>query len=86
VPSLSPHYQLEITRSGHLDEMAVQVELKPELAHFAESERNAVAKELQHHIKGLVGITTRVQIQPTGGVERSTGKARRVIDRREKKG
>ncbi len=85
MPQLSPHYQLEITRTGHLDEMAVQVELKPDLAALAATGREVVAKELQHHIKGLVGITTRVRIMDTGGVERSTGKARRVIDRREKK-
>ena len=82
MPSLSPHYQLEINRKGHLDEMAVNVELKPELANISAPERDAVTAQLQHHIKGLVGISTRVRIQEQGSIERSTGKARRVIDQR----
>jgi phenylacetate-CoA ligase len=84
MPQLSPHYQLEITRRGHLDEMAVLVEPKPELGTMNAADRDAVAGELQHHIKGLVGISTRVRICELGSIERSTGKARRVIDQRPK--
>jgi phenylacetate-CoA ligase len=84
MPQLTPHYQLEISRNGHLDEMAVHVELKPELGSLTQAERDSVARQLQHHIKGLVGISTRVLIQAQGSIERSAGKARRVIDLRPK--
>jgi phenylacetate-CoA ligase len=84
MPQLTPHYQLEITRNGHLDEMAVHVELKPELSALSPAECDSVARQLQHHIKGLVGISTRIRIQVQGSIERSAGKARRVIDLRPK--
>jgi phenylacetate-CoA ligase len=46
--------------------------------------RAASAAELGHHIKGLIGITARITVTEPGGVERSQGKARRVIDKRPK--
>jgi phenylacetate-CoA ligase len=63
-----------------MDELAVLVELKPESA--SEAEKEAAAHELQHHIKALIGISTTVQVGPSGSIERSTGKAKRIVDRR----
>jgi phenylacetate-CoA ligase len=81
-PKLSPHYQLEVSRKGHLDDLAVRVELKPELAEASEDLRQAAAGELRHHIKALIGINTRIDVLPVGGVERSAGKAKRIVDLR----
>jgi len=39
---------------------------------------------LGHHIKGIIGVTARIIVTDPGGVERSQGKARRVIDKRPK--
>ena len=80
VPKLSAHYLLEVSRDGHLDELDVLVEMKPDVVSEADSE--AAARELQHHIKSFIGISTQVRIQHHGAIERSQGKARRVIDRR----
>jgi len=80
VPRLSTHYMLEVSRQGHLDELDVLVEMKPDVV--SEADREAAVHELQHHIKSLIGISTRVRIQHHGSIERSQGKARRVIDRR----
>jgi phenylacetate-CoA ligase len=84
MPRLSPHYLLEVSRNGHLDNLTVSVELKPEFADASASDCDAVERDLQHHIKGLVGISTRVQLQKIGSIERSAGKAKRVIDHRPK--
>jgi phenylacetate-CoA ligase len=84
MPKLSPHYQLEVSREGHLDAMVVNVEIKPEFATATAAEKEYVAHELQHHIKSYIGISTRVDIQAVGDIERSVGKARRVIDKRPK--
>ncbi|MDP2793514.1 MAG: phenylacetate--CoA ligase PaaK [Sulfurisoma sp.] len=81
---LSPHYQLEVSREGHLDTMTVNVEIKPEFATATAAEKEYVAHELQHHIKSYIGISTRVDIKAVGDIERSLGKARRVIDKRPK--
>jgi phenylacetate-CoA ligase len=79
-PRLSPHYVLELSRRGHLDDLTVRVEIKPEVA--SEADKQAAARELQHHIKSYIGINTAIEILAPGLVERSAGKARRVIDRR----
>ncbi|MBS1145661.1 MAG: paaK 1 [Proteobacteria bacterium] len=81
VERLTPHYVLEVTRRGHMDDLAVRVEVKPDVA--SEADKQAAAKELQHHIKSYIGINTRIEIVPWGIIERSVGKAKRVIDLRE---
>ena len=79
--ALEPHYQLEITRPGSLDELAVIVERSPG-AGAADGE--AAGKRLAHNIKSMIGVTADVRIVAPGGIERSLGKARRVIDKRPK--
>jgi phenylacetate-CoA ligase len=81
IPALAPHYQLVVTRDGHLDSLELMVELRAAVA-SAES-IGTLSRELQHLIKTHVGVTVRVTILGAGGVERtSTGKARRVLDKR----
>jgi len=82
IPKLSTHYLLEVSRRGHMDELDVLVEMKPDVA--SEADREAAARELQHHVKALIGISTKVRIQNYGAIERSAGKAKRVIDKRPK--
>ncbi|MCX8085533.1 MAG: phenylacetate--CoA ligase [Rhodocyclaceae bacterium] len=83
-PKLSPHYQLEVSREGHLDSLTVHVEIKPEFATATAAEKEFIAHDLQHHIKSYVGISTKVEIKAVGAIERSIGKAKRVIDTRPK--
>ncbi len=80
-PHLAPHYVLEVSRSGTLDELSIRVE-----AHAAVAGQLAVCgqagKELQSHIKSYIGVSALVSVCDPGTVERSIGKARRVIDLR----
>lgn len=81
MPALAPHYQLVVTRDGHLDALAVHCELREGAADSAA----ALARDLQHRIKTYIGVTTAVTLLPPQGIERSlTGKARRVVDKRPK--
>jgi phenylacetate-CoA ligase len=82
--TLSPHYVLEISRHGHLDELEVLVEPKAEFASASEPAKLITVRELQHHIKSYIGVSTRIRIVDIGTIERSIGKAKRVIDRRPK--
>jgi phenylacetate-CoA ligase len=77
-PGLSPHYVLELSKDGPLDHLAVLVEPAP-----GASASGAAAK-LQHAIKSYVGVSAEVRIVAAGTVERSIGKAKRVIDKRPK--
>ena len=79
VDSLAPHYQIEITRTENLDEMTINVELSPGADATA---KQPAATELRKHIKDLIGVSTRVNVHDEGGVARSEGKAKRVVDKR----
>ena len=80
-PALAPHYQLEITRPGSLDELTVMVERAPD-AGGADAE--TAGASLRRHIKNLVGVTAAVKVLQPGAIERSLGKAKRVVDKRPK--
>ncbi len=71
-----------LSRSGHLDEVEVRCELQPN-ANLSPAEVAELAKALQHRIKVVVGISTRIQVADFGTLPRTqTGKARRVWDER----
>lgn len=74
---LTAHYVLEVRREGALDSLSVRVER----AITAEASP-AIATELQHRIKGILGISAAIDICEPGSVERSLGKAKRVVDLR----
>ncbi|MDR2332110.1 MAG: phenylacetate--CoA ligase [Burkholderiaceae bacterium] len=76
-------YQMHLSREGLLDEVEVHCELQPELRGTDERERGEIAQWVQHRIKTLIGISTRVRVMEPDSIERTlTGKARRVIDKR----
>lgn len=81
MPQLTAHYQLELYRDGHLDKLKVFVEQKPE-AGLDQLQRDTLSMTLRHKIKSYVGISTQVMVCEPGQVDRSQGKAQRVIDNR----
>ena len=70
-PGLSPHYVLEVSKDGPLDHLTVLVEGKG-------------ADALRHAIKSYIGVSADVKEVPISSIERSIGKAKRVIDKRPK--
>jgi phenylacetate-CoA ligase len=78
---LAPHYLLEVTRDAHLDALSVQVECIEGVAGDS-SVRNRLTIELQRDIKAVIGISARVIVCAPGTLERSPGKAKRVVDKR----
>ncbi|HEU4850659.1 MAG TPA: phenylacetate--CoA ligase PaaK [Telluria sp.] len=82
MPALAPHYQLVLTREGHMDRLEVVTEARPDVP---ASQHAQLGRELEHNIKTFVGVSTTVTLAGAGGIERTqTGKARRVIDKRPK--
>src|SRR5689334_10391283 len=79
---LSPHFQLELTHRERMDAMTVVVEARPHATE--EAQRKLVACDLAHHIKSVIGVTVGVRVVDPGGVERSQGKAKRIVDLRPK--
>ncbi len=74
---LTAHYVLEVTREGIMDELTVKVERDPIITCD-----ETVGKHLQTKIKGILGVTSKVVVCEPGEIERSVGKAKRVIDHR----
>ena len=82
-PELSPHYQCVLTREGPMDNLKVAVECAPGVDPEGIPAR-AAAKLLQHEIKVYVGSSVEIELKGEGGIERSVGKAKRVVDLRKK--
>lgn len=80
-PRLAPHYVLELSRDGHHDHLTVRVEADPGAAGGTDL-RNEAAGQLRHRIKAYIGVTVDVLVCDPGAVERSAGKAKRVLDLR----
>ncbi len=78
-PRLAPHYVIEVSREGALDALLLRVERR-------ESEAvgglETAAPELARRIKDLLGVSATVRVEAPGAIERSAGKAKRVIDHR----
>jgi phenylacetate-CoA ligase len=90
IDGLAPHYQIVLTRDNRLDELDVQVEAATSLVaapttRAAQEEAHGPLREkLAHLMKSLIGITAKITVTEPGSIERSQGKARRVIDKRPK--
>ena len=79
---LAPYFQIELYKAGRMDAMRVYVEATPEAADNLS--KTAAARMLTKHIKDMIGVSTEVIVGDPGQVERSQGKAVRVIDNRDK--
>lgn len=84
IPRLSGQYQLTVSREGHMDSLSVSVEARSEIcASLTDSDRQQLARELQHRVKTIVGVTTAVNVVNAGAImTTATGKAKRVVDLR----
>jgi phenylacetate-CoA ligase len=79
---LSPNYQIELTREERLDVMTLLIE--PKESGLSGAVLEGSSARLSQQVKNRIGVSVQVQMQQPGGVERSMGKARRIVDKREK--
>jgi phenylacetate-CoA ligase len=80
VSGLAPHFQLVLSRPHRLDELTVRVESRSEAA--SEADRARSGAELAHLVKSTIGVNVAVDVVEPDQVERSAGKAQRVVDLR----
>jgi phenylacetate-CoA ligase len=81
IEGLAPHFQIELSRDGRMDQMTVLVEATPNAAD--ETSRNIASAALIKSIKDTIGISAKVTVSEPNSVARSEGKAKRVIDLRQ---
>jgi phenylacetate-CoA ligase len=79
---LSPNYQFELTREDRLDLMTLLIE--PKESGLSDSVLQESSGRLRQQVKNRIGVSVKVQMMAVGGVERSMGKARRIVDKRTK--
>jgi len=82
IDGLSPHYHLILTKEGPMDAMTVAVEAAPH--HESDAERASMAATLGENIKQTIGVSAKIDVLPVGAIDRSMGKAVRIIDQRGK--
>jgi len=82
IEGVEPHYQIVVEREGNLDSMSVQVEVSEGL--FSDEIRvlENLTKKIQADVKSLLGVTCKVKLVEPKTIQRSEGKAQRVIDNR----
>jgi phenylacetate-CoA ligase len=80
---LAPHYQLIVTREGSLDMLEVQVEIDEKL--FSDEVKNLqrMEQKIQKNIKEFLGVTAKVRLVEPRSIQRSEGKAKRILDQRQ---
>jgi phenylacetate-CoA ligase len=77
---LAPHFLIELRRDDRLDSIRVLVEAR--LSHADQTARDAQGRQLMSLIRSAVGLGAEVVVGDPGTMERSAGKARRVVDLR----
>ena len=80
IPGLTAFFQLHLKKKGRMDAMDVHVEARSQASD--ENDREVLAKQVVGRIKDVIGVSVGVTVVPPGGIERSQGKAKRIIDER----
>jgi len=83
VHGVQPQYQIAVDRQRHMDDLEIWVEISEDVLSDEMARMEALQREVQGEIETVLGIRTRVRLVEPGTIERSAGKARRVVDKRE---
>jgi phenylacetate-CoA ligase len=83
IEEVEPQYVLVVRKKGYLDQLIARVEARPEVYDLGPEKHAAVEAKIQNHIKGMIGINVKIQLEEPKIIARSEGKAKRVIDERE---
>ncbi len=82
IEGVAPHYRIVVDTARGLDRMTVHAELKPEAFSDSFQQMEALRRLVEERLKGVLLVGARVKLVEPGGIERTTGKARHVEDRR----
>jgi phenylacetate-CoA ligase len=82
IPEVSPQYVIVVSKRGYLDRLAIDVEARKEIYDLGKEKLKEIEVKIQNRIKGIIGLSAYVRIVPYRIIERSEGKAKRVIDER----
>ncbi len=83
IEGVEPHYQIEVSREGNLDTMSVLVEVSEHIFSDEIKVLEGLSHKIQADIKDMLGVTCGVRLVEPRSIQRSEGKAQRVIDKRQ---
>lgn len=86
IEGTQPHYQLVVDRQGSMDDMEVRVEVSETFFSDRVRELEAFERKVRSRIEGVIGLRVRVRLMEPGAIERSMGKAKRIVDQRSAEG
>ena len=82
VAGVSPHYMIYVDRVNNLDIMEIQIELAGNIAPDRVSDLESIKRKVETEVNSYIGVNARIKLCESGSIQRSEGKAKRVIDRR----
>ncbi len=82
IPGLTPHYQIVVDRVGSLDILEVQVEVTPDVFSDEIKKLEELERRIQDEVQSYLGVSVKVRLMEPKSIQRSEGKALRVIDKR----
>ena len=82
IPEIAPYYQLVVDTNGVLDTLEVRVELADSSLLERYSELDALKKRIHHKLQTVLGISCKISLVEYQSIERTAGKAKRIIDLR----
>jgi len=84
IEGTQPHYQIVVDRQGAMDDMEVRVEVAEAFFSDKVREMEAFERRVRSKIESVLGLRVRVRLMEPGSIERSLGKAKRIVDQRKK--
>ncbi|MBP6491678.1 MAG: phenylacetate--CoA ligase [Clostridia bacterium] len=82
IPEAKPHYMLIVDRQGTMDTLEIQVEVDDKFFSDEIAELNNIRNKIKHKVEGILGVSVIISIVEHKTIQRSEGKAQRVIDKR----
>jgi phenylacetate-CoA ligase len=83
IEGVEPHYQIIVDRRGTLDDIEVKVEVEEEIFSDELKVMNALSGKIAARMRSILGLSAKITLVEPQSIERSQGKAKRVIDRRQ---
>ena len=82
IDHISPYYQLIVSKKGYTDQLEIKVELADDSLLESFGQLEALEKEIQHKLHVVLGLVAKIRLVAPKSIERTTGKAKHVIDNR----
>lgn len=82
ISGVTPHYQLVVSRTKAMDELEIKVEVSPEMFTDEVGKLETLRSQISFKVKQIIGLSAKITLVEPGMIERTSGKAKRIVDLR----